>query len=159
MKELITKFYESFANLDAETMAECYHTDVVFEDPAFGKLEKEKVGNMWRMLCDSQRGKGMHISFGGVEATENTGKANWQAVYTFSKTGRYVNNKITAYFEFKDGLIIKHTDVFNLYRWSQQALGIPGYIIGWTPSFKTKLNAQTNSMLEKWESKNNKKDS
>ena len=84
----------------------------------------------------------MRVTFSNIEATENTGIASWQALYTFSKTGRYVHNKITAYFEFKDGLIIKHTDVFSLYRWAQQALGIPGYFVGWTSGFKTKLNTQ-----------------
>ena len=58
----------------------------------------------------------MRVTFSNIEATENTGIASWQALYTFSKTGRYVHNKITAYLEFKDGLIIKHTDVFSLYR-------------------------------------------
>ena len=32
MEKIITKFYSAFAELDAETMAECYHKDVVFED-------------------------------------------------------------------------------------------------------------------------------
>ena len=96
----------------------------------------------------------MRVTFSNIEATENTGIASWQALYTFSKTGRYVHNKITAYFEFKDGLIIKHTDVFSLYRWAQQALGIPGYFLGWTSGFKTKLNAQNNKMLEVWETRN-----
>ena len=55
MNELITKFYESFTNLDAEGMASCYHPEIVFEDPAFGKLEGSRAANMWRMLCESQQ--------------------------------------------------------------------------------------------------------
>ena len=142
MDKIIEKFYNALAELDAETMAECYHKDVVFEDPAFGVLNGDKASDMWHMLCESQKYKGMCVTYSNIEATENTGIASWQALYTFSKTGRYVRNKITSYFEFKDGLIIKHTDVFSLYRWAQQALGIPGYFVGWTSGFKTKLNAQ-----------------
>jgi ketosteroid isomerase-like protein len=37
--ELITKFYTSFANADAEGMVACYHNDIQFEDPAFGPLK------------------------------------------------------------------------------------------------------------------------
>ena len=34
MEKIITKFYSAFAQLDAETMAECYHQDVVFDLPS-----------------------------------------------------------------------------------------------------------------------------
>lgn len=42
MKDLITKFCTAFKNLDAEAMAECYHEDIVFTDPAFGNLQGER---------------------------------------------------------------------------------------------------------------------
>ena len=51
MRQLIKDFYQAFAALDAETMASCYHKDILFEDPAFGVLKGEKAKNMWRMLC------------------------------------------------------------------------------------------------------------
>tara|TARA_B100000508_G_C11463938_1_gene280571 strand:- start:245 stop:721 length:477 start_codon:yes stop_codon:yes gene_type:complete len=153
VEKLIAHFYESFANLHAEEMAKCYHNEVVFEDPAFGVLKGERARNMWRMLCESQQDKGMKITYSGIKANETQGEAQWTALYTFSKTGRFVKNKIHARFEFKDGLIIKHTDHFNLYSWSGQALGIPGYFIGWTDYFKKKLQAQTNNMLNKYEQK------
>ena len=53
MTSLITKFYMAFKNLNAETMAGCYHPDVVFEDPDFGKLKGENAKNMWHMLCQN----------------------------------------------------------------------------------------------------------
>ncbi|WP_375235985.1 nuclear transport factor 2 family protein [Winogradskyella sp.] len=121
MKDLVTKFYTAFKNLDAEAMAECYHEDVVFTDPAFGTLQGEHAKNMWRMLCDSQKGKEFKVTFSDISSNGNSVKANWEAIYNFSKTGRKVHNKIAAKFEFKDGLIIKHSDIFNLHKWAAQA--------------------------------------
>ena len=37
---------------------------------------------------------------------------------------------ISTAYEFKDGKIIKHTDKFDFYRWSRQALGLMGWVLG-----------------------------
>jgi len=149
--EIIEKFYAAFKNLDSENMASCYHKDIVFKDPAFGILKRAKAKNMWHMLCANQKGKDFKISYTDINFKDNKGSARWEAHYTFSKTGRKVHNKITAQFEFKEDQIIKHTDNFNLYRWAQQAFGITGFLIGWTPFFRKKLQVQTNSLLSKYE--------
>lgn len=152
MKELIDKFYTAFANLDAETMASCYHPDIVFNDPAFRDLKGNRAGNMWRMLCASQKDKDMVVTYSQVVADDKKGSAHWEAHYEFSKTGRKVHNIIEAKFEFKDGLIIKHTDHFNLRKWASQAIGLKGALLGGTSFFQKKLNAQTSRLLEKFES-------
>ena len=102
MDKLIEKFYNAFTNLDAESMADCYHPDVVFEDPAFGTLQGERAKNMWRMLCSSQKGKNFVVTFSEIKTNKNNGSVKWEAIYNFSKTGRKVHNKISAKFEFKD---------------------------------------------------------
>jgi len=152
VKTLIEKFYTAFANLDAETMASCYHNDIVFEDPAFGVLKGEHAKNMWRMLCESQKEKNFIVEFSNIKADETSGSAHWEAHYNFSKTGRKIHNKIDAEFTFKDGKIINHLDCFNLHKWASQALGFKGYALGWTGFFKTKLQGQTNHLLSKYES-------
>ncbi len=154
MEKTITKFYESFSNLDAEGMVECYHDDILFEDPAFGTLKGEKAKNMWRMLCASQKGKGFKVNYSAIKMEGQNGSAHWEAFYVFSKTGRKVHNKIDAAFKFKDGKIIEHIDRFDLHKWSKQAFGISGFLFGWTDFFKKKLNAQTNSLLSRFEKKN-----
>lgn len=151
MKTIIEKFYTAFKNLDSETMAACYHRDIVFNDPAFGVLNGDHAKNMWRMLCANQKDKNFKVTFATILFVDKIGSAHWEAFYTFSKTGRHVHNIIEAKFEFKDGLIIKHTDNFNLYRWSKQAFGFKGYLLGWTSFFKKKLQNQTNAMLNKFE--------
>ena len=151
MEDVIQIFYTAFAELDSEKMATCYHKDIVFEDPAFGQLKGIHAGNMWRMLCESQKGKEFIVTSSSITADNSKGSAHWEAKYNFSKTGRKVHNKIDAEFEFKDGLIIKHTDLFNLHNWAKQALGFKGLLLGGTSFFKKKLNAQTKSLLEKFE--------
>lgn len=154
MKSIIEKFYQAFKNLDAEGMIECYHNEIKFEDPAFGVLRGEKAKNMWRMLCDSQKGKDFKIEVSNIEFINPKGRAHWEAYYIFSITGRKVHNIINAEFDFKEGKIITHIDQFDLYRWSKQALGIKGLLLGWTTFFKKKLNAQTNRLLAEFEQKN-----
>ena len=153
MDTLIEKFYTAFDQLDVETMVSCYHDDVVFEDPAFGVLKGEHARNMWRMLANSQKGNTFKVTFSNVKTENNTGSAQWEAFYNFSRTGRKVHNIISASFEFKDGKIIKHTDHFNLHRWAKQAMGFKGLLIGGTGFFKKKLNQQTNQLLAKFERK------
>lgn len=150
MKKLITKFYSAFSNLDAETMCSCYHHDIIFRDPAFGTLNGSKAKAMWQMLCESQKGKEFKVVYSNIETLDNTGSAHWEAFYTFSKSGRSVHNKIDAKFEFKDGLIIKHIDEFNIHKWAKQALGLKGYLLGGTSFFKKKLNEQTNNVLDQY---------
>ena len=151
MKSTIEKFYKAFENLDGDEMANCYHEDVIFEDPAFGVLRGDKAKNMWRMLCDSQKGKDFKMKASNIEYSDSKGAAHWEAWYIFRKTGRKIHNVINAEFEFKDGKIIKHVDQFDLHKWAKQALGFQGLLLGWTIFFKKKLNAQTNKLLSGYE--------
>ena len=145
---LITKFYTAFQQLKAEEMVACYHPDIQFQDPAFGHLEGLRAKAMWQMLCENAID--LKIEFDSIKADENKGTAHWQAWYTFSKTGRLVHNSITAEFAFRDGKIINHIDNFNLWRWSRQALGIQGFLLGGTQFFSSKLQTQTNRMLDRY---------
>ncbi len=146
-KEVITEFYKAFQQLDAERMISFYHEDIVFEDPGFGKLKGERAKNMWRMLCNSAKEFTLDFS----EVTDHG--AHWEPTYTFSQSGRRVHNIIDASFVFQDGKIIKHTDVFDLHRWSKQALGFKGWLLGGTSFFQKKLQQQTSRLLDKYETR------
>lgn len=143
----ITKFYTAFANADSAKMCECYHADVQFHDPAFGLLKGKDVCQMWKMLIERSNGN-IKIEFSEVEATEYFGSARWIASYRFSKTNRKVVNNIAAKFHFKDGLIIKHTDDFDIWKWSKQALGIKGLLLGWTGFMQKKIQEQARMSLK-----------
>ena len=152
-EQIIEEFYAAFAEANPETMVSCYHPEIVFEDPAFGKLEGKDVSDMWHMLIERAKGN-LEITFSDIQANEKSGSAKWIAKYHFSKTNRNVENKIKAYFEFKDGLIIKHTDNFDFYDWSKQALGTTGLLLGWTSFLRKKVQQQALESLRKYQQKN-----
>jgi ketosteroid isomerase-like protein len=134
---LIRRFYDSFAALDAEGMKACYHPQIVFSDPAFGELHGAQAGAMWTMLTG--RAKDLEVTASEIQADDQRGSAHWDARYTFGQTGRKVLNRIDAAFEFRDGLIIRHTDTFDFYAWARQALGPAGLLLGWTPILQNKV--------------------
>lgn len=150
----ITKFYAAFSKLDADTMAQCYANDAVFEDEVFTLHGKEEVMGMWRMLTDATRSKGMDawkLEFSGIEADASQGRAHWDAHYRFSATGRLVLNQIDAKFTFNSqGLICAHRDRFDFWSWSRQALGTPGWVLGWTPMLRNKVRQQATANLKKF---------
>lgn len=149
----ISKFYTAFANADAVKMCECYHPDIQFRDPAFGLLKGKFVCNMWRMLIERSKGN-INIVFSEVEAGDYLGSAQWIATYIFSKTNRKVVNIIQAKFHFQDGLIIKHNDEFDIWKWSKQAFGIVGFLLGWTGFFQKKIQEQALLTLKKYNETN-----
>lgn len=146
LQDLLTEFYSAFARQDHNGMIACYHNEVEFSDPAFGTLKGNEAKAMWKMLIERSGGK-LKVVFRDVVANEVTGSAHWEAFYEFSKTGRNVHNKINARFEFKDGKIFRHHDHFNLWKWSTQALGASGFLLGYTSFFRNKLQAQTRKLL------------
>lgn len=152
---LIETFYAAFQRLDAETMASCYHPDVRFSDPVFPDLRGEAAGDMWRMLA--ARAKNFSLTFDGITADDERGSAHWVATYLFSQTGRTVVNDIQAAFTFRDGRILTHTDRFDLWRWSAQALGVKGRVLGWTPLVRRAVQAQAAKGLRLWQAEKNRR--
>ena len=148
---LIRRFYSAFQQRDATGMVACYAPDVQFSDPVFTDLRGAAAGAMWKMLC--ARGKDLKIEFRDVRADDTTGSAHWEAWYTFSTTGRKVHNIIEATFEFSDGKITRHTDRFDLHRWSGLALGLPGKLLGWTPLLQNKIRAMAKKGLDDYVAK------
>lgn len=142
---LITKFYTAFQNKDVSTMQECYSDQATFSDAAFTDLNAKEVRAMWAMLIKG--GKDMRVEFSNVRADAHGATAHWDAYYTFSATGRKVLNQIDAHFVIENGKIVKHTDHFDFYTWSRQALGLPGLLLGWTSFLKNKVRKQASAKL------------
>ncbi len=145
---LIERLYTSFQRRDGEAMAACYAADAQFSDPVFTDLRGEEVGAMWRMLCE--RGEDLELGFSEVEADGERGSASWEADYTLTSTGRRVHNEISAAFRFTDGLIAEHRDSFDLWRWSRQALGPVGLVLGWSPPLRSRIRAQARRGLDEF---------
>lgn len=139
-EELIYKFYSAFQQLDAPTMMSCYHEEAYFRDPVFVLRSKNEIEAMWTMLCEKAQEFELH--FDEVTANEHSGSVVWEAAYLFTQTNRKVVNTIEARFSFRDGLIIEHVDSFNFWKWSKQALGMPGHVLGWSNFLKKKVQKE-----------------
>ncbi len=147
-EELINKFYTAFSQKDHAVMNSCYSDDVVFFDPVFGLLKGNEPKKMWEMLCT--RSTDLHLTYGNIiHLDDEYSTCDWVATYTFSKTGKKVVNKIRANMKFANGKIIEHSDAFSLHRWSAQALGFSGWLLGWNRFFQNKIkNSAKKSLLQ-----------
>ncbi|MFN7694106.1 MAG: nuclear transport factor 2 family protein [Burkholderiales bacterium] len=140
-KATLERFYGAFKQLDGEAMQACYAPNARFDDEAFSLSGREEIGAMWRMLCDAVKTKGRDDWALEYSTAENT--AHWEPRYRFSATGRLVHNIIDAEFSFDAaGLILTHRDRFDFWRWSRQALGAPGLLLGWSGFLRGKVRAQ-----------------
>ena len=144
---ILNLYYTAFQQRDWAAMGACYHNDAHFSDPVFPDLDANAVRAMWKMLLTS--GTDLRMEFKVLTEDTTSGKAQWEAFYTFSRTGRAVHNKITSTFVLRDGLILKQTDAFDFWRWSRQALGTTGSLLGWTPIVRNKVRAMAAKNLSK----------
>jgi len=120
-------------------MQDCYANDATFIDPVFVDLDSAETKAMWAMLITS--GKDMRVEFRNIRETANGASAEWDAWYTFSKTGNKVLNRVNSSFDIRDGKIVAQRDRFNFYSWARQALGFTGLLLGWTPFLKRKIRS------------------
>jgi len=138
--QVIETFYSAFQKLNYSKMQDCYSEHPVFNDPVFGILEGEEVKGMWEMLC--KNAKDFSLTYSNIELLdEEYATCRWKATYTFSKTRRKVTNDIKAYMRIQNGKITEHTDFFDFWKWSRQALGVPGWLLGWSGYLKNKVRS------------------
>jgi ketosteroid isomerase-like protein len=143
---LVERFYAAFDRRDHGAMAASYSPAARFWDPVFQDLTGPRIGTMWRMLCE--RATDLRVACGPVRVAGDMARVEWQAWYTYSATGRRVHNRIAASLRLEQGLIHRHDDVFDLYRWARQALGIKGLVLGWTPPVQRAIRRQASRSLD-----------
>ena len=146
---LIERFYAAFDRRDGEAMAACYAPDATFSDPVFPDLRGSEPGDMWRML--TSRANDLRVELRSHEAGDERGSARWIAHYTFTQTGRPVVNDVTASFRFRGGLIAEHEDRFDFHKWSRQALGTSGLLLGWTPLLRNAVRRRARAGLDEFQ--------
>ncbi len=101
---------------------------------------------MWRML--TSRAEDLRVELLDVDSAGTS--ARWRATYTFTQTGRPVVNVVDARFEWRDGKIAVHEDSFSFWRWSRQALGVPGVLLGWTPLLQASVRKRARGQLARF---------
>jgi ketosteroid isomerase-like protein len=142
--EVVERFYAAFDRRDGEAMAAAYAPDGHFKDPVFGDLTGAEAGAMWRMLTRTARDLKVEL------AEHDEHAAHWIATYTFSATGRPVVNDVRAKLVIQDGLIVDHVDSFSFWKWSRQALGTKGLLLGWTPFLRRQVGGTAKAGLDKF---------
>jgi uncharacterized protein (TIGR02246 family) len=147
-RQVITEFYDAFARRDPEAMAALYLPDATFSDPAFGHLDGDEVRAMWRMLA--RAATDLEVTVRDVTARGDRAAATWEARYTFTETGRRVHNVVEAHMTLEDGLIRRHDDHFDMWRWSRQALGPAGLLLGWSPVVRVQVRRRARRRLDEF---------
>jgi hypothetical protein len=159
----VARFYAAFARLEPVAMAALYAEGVRFRDEAFALDGRAATMAMWTMLCEGVRGQGaagmqawkLEASAIRTDAADpRVVHAHWDVNYRFGATGRLVLNRIDARFVFDDqGRVVEHVDRFDFWRWSRQALGAPGVLLGWSPWLKAQVAARAAAQLARWQQK------
>jgi len=127
---LLNRLFAALAEKNAGAMESCYHPDAHFRDIAFDLRGREKIGDMWRMICAGD----IEAKFEIVEVDDRAGRVALIDRYTFhsGKSANPVVNLIDSRFEFDSGLIRSQHDHCDPREWARQALGggILGFLAG-----------------------------
>jgi hypothetical protein len=142
------RFYESFMVRDHYTMGMLYAEHAVFSDPVFPALNARGVRTMWAMLLT--RGEDLTVEAKVLDETATRARVDWVAQYTFGATGRHVINRVSTEMALSAGKIVRQVDRFSLWRWSEQALGTKGLLLGWTPMVQKRIRAQAARSLQEF---------
>ena len=151
--QTLENFFSAFQNLNASEMAKIYASDAAFSDEVFNLKNGEAIGQMWAMLVGNIARSGKeHWSL--TYKVESIDAATWEAKYLFSATGRVVVNRVRSTFTFDPyGKVKIQMDEFDFWRWSRQAFGVTGLLLGWNPLFKRKVRAKAQENLNRLISK------
>jgi hypothetical protein len=145
---LASKFYTAMNSQDFKTIATMYSSNAQFSDPVFPSLTGDEAKAMWHMLL--QGAKNFSVEHQVLNSGPDFAEIHWIAKYNFSKTGRPVVNNIHTRMSFQDNLIVSQKDDFPVYAWAKQALGLPGYALGWTSFMHKKIQATAKGNLSKF---------
>ena len=151
------RFYEAFMVRDHYTMGLLYAEHATFSDPVFPLLNARGARMMWNMLLTRAEDLGIEVKI--IEDSPTHASVDWVAHYTFGATGRPVVNRVHTEMALSNGRIVRQVDSFSLWRWSRQALGAKGWLLGWTPVVRDRIRAQAANSLREYARKTSVKDS
>lgn len=157
-RQTIERLYNALANLDAASMEACYAENARFDDEVFTLAGRRQIGAMWRMLCSDARLRGIgqwKLELGDIRTSASKGRVHWEVHYRFGRRERQVHNRVEAKFDFDEqGLIVRHRDRFDFWRWTRQALGLQGWLLGWSPRLRERVRLRAARQLQHYMEKN-----
>jgi SnoaL-like domain len=142
------RFYEAFMVRDFYTMGLLYASHASFSDPVFPRLTAQGARLMWQMLLSEA--EDLEIDVKILEDTPDRARVDWTARYTFTPTKRVVVNRVHTEMVIAAGKIVQQVDSFSLWRWSGQALGWKGWLLGFTPIVQDKVRGQAARSLKEF---------
>jgi hypothetical protein len=99
---LIENLYAAIQKADPTAITACYADDAYFEDIAFRLRGRERIMEMWRLVCHSR--PEVTFDLNSISANEHKGSGRWRAKYCYGKTdsepGRRIDNTLTSEFDF-----------------------------------------------------------
>src|SRR5690606_3551854 len=113
----VNDFFTAFQQGDWKTMQQAYDDDAVFYDPVFENLNAVETRAMWHMLCSRAKDFSLKVIKIDCDKEPVIGKngeefiyckTDWEALYTFSATGRKIRNKVRSNMKLHNGLILEH---------------------------------------------------
>jgi hypothetical protein len=143
-----TRFYEAFMVRDFYTMGLLYANHATFRDPVFPRLTAQGARLMWQMLLTEA--EDLEISADIREDTADRARVDWTARYTFTPTKRLVVNKVHTEMVIAAGKIVQQVDDFSFWRWSGQALGWKGWLLGATPLVRDPVQRKAAKSLKEF---------
>jgi ketosteroid isomerase-like protein len=128
---LIENLYAAIQKADPTAITACYADDAYFEDIAFRLRGRERIMEMWRLVCHSR--PEVTFDLNSISANEHKGSGRWRAKYCYGKTdsepGRRIDNTLTSEFDFGGGRIVRHRDCCDAMAWARQAFPFPKSLI------------------------------
>ena len=124
---LLQRLFAALNRHDHSAMTACYHPEATFHDIAFDLIGRDRIGQMWRMICKGD----IKATVDGIQADDKNGRTNLVDTYSFGEKKLPVRNVIESRFKFQDGLIIEQRDSCDARGWAKQAVGgVPGFLAG-----------------------------
>jgi hypothetical protein len=93
------------------------------------------------------RSREFTLSYNIKDSGPDRAQVIWIAEYIFTATGRPVSNRVVTDMRFAANRIVQQRDHFSFWRWSRQALGLQGTLLGWSPLLQSRVRAQAMASL------------
>lgn len=148
----LERFFDALRRCDKAALRDCCSPGLRFDDPLISITGRDDRLDWCTLLwtpCDGDGQRIWHLELDDVHTRGPLGTARWNLRYRYTPTGRLIELAVTSQFTFDpDGSITAQRDSFDFWRWSRQAHGLLGLLLGWTPLLWDQARDQARVSLE-----------
>lgn len=141
---VVNRFFESYQRSDWQSMARCYHDKASFSDPIYPDLREENIVYLW--FSRLSKHQSIDLQYRVVFADERKAQVEWTAISPFN--GKAVKIEGLSTFALWDETIVRHVDEFSFVKWSRQAQGLKGWLLGGSRFYQARVQRSARSQLE-----------